>query len=196
VTTTRRGTPTVYRSVAMRSRLEAMVASWLDNRQLRWEYEPACFADERGQYYPDFRVEPVRIMGVENAHLYLEVKPDDLGGFTAAELLDRMQSIWSSDPTAFLAVCSTNPTTFNTFPIRWQTHETWEVHDAVWVRCRKCGKVGVESTSRLGQAFVVDGVPTTEPWSCPTCRRNAGFTIDVPWVSAEYHAMVDGRRIA
>jgi len=39
----------------MRSRTEALYAASLHGIAT-WEYEPECFADEHGQYLPDFRV--------------------------------------------------------------------------------------------------------------------------------------------
>ena len=48
--------PTVYKGIQMRSRLEAGFAAWLDGRFIKWHYEPCAFADERGQYLPDFEL--------------------------------------------------------------------------------------------------------------------------------------------
>lgn len=194
---TRRGTPTVYRGVRMRSRLEAMVASWFDNRRLQWEYEPVCFGDEEGQYYPDFLVKPIRVMGRNDQALYVEVKPADLAGQALGSLLTRMESIWSSEPDAYLAVCAPNDATFHQFPVHWfRNSEKWTAPDGVWVRCRRCSLTGLDSRSRLQQPFEVDGIPTVEPWICPSCERNCGFEIDVPWHSAEYYAMTAGGRVA
>jgi hypothetical protein len=50
----------------MRSRLEARYAAHLDARGVSWQYEPFCYADERGQYLPDFLV---------NTATFVEVKP-------------------------------------------------------------------------------------------------------------------------
>lgn len=48
--------PTKYKGIDMRSRLEAKYAQYLDGQSLLvWEYEPNCFASERGQYLPDFK---------------------------------------------------------------------------------------------------------------------------------------------
>lgn len=46
---------TTYKGVRMRSRTEALYAASLHGIAT-WEYEPECFADEHGQYLPDFRV--------------------------------------------------------------------------------------------------------------------------------------------
>jgi hypothetical protein len=97
----------------MRSRLEADYAALLDRRaEESWEYEPRCFANERGQYLPDFRA--VRTSGRYVGDVtYIEVKPLSLLPTTwrldeAVEkidpLLQRMAIIWSSEPTAGLAL--------------------------------------------------------------------------------------------
>lgn len=52
-----RGRRTTYRGITMRSRLEASFAAWLDGMYQPWEYEPDCFADQTGQYLPDFLVD-------------------------------------------------------------------------------------------------------------------------------------------
>lgn len=61
---------TIYRGIAMRSRLEALVAAYLDRHGFVWQYEPVCFAGMQGQYLPDFRIQRS-----DNADVYLEVKP-------------------------------------------------------------------------------------------------------------------------
>jgi hypothetical protein len=88
-----RARPTTYRGIPMRSRLEASVAAELD-RTLpgRWEYEPRAFADESGQYLPDF---------VVDGSMYVEVKPTIELALRATE---RMQIIWSSEPEAILVI--------------------------------------------------------------------------------------------
>jgi hypothetical protein len=112
-TTSVRARPTTYKGIAMRSRLEADYAARLDRRAGEsWEYESRCFANERGQYLPDFR--SVRTSGRYAGDVtYIEVKPlnllpTTLGPREAAEkidpLLQRMAIIWSSEPTAGLAL--------------------------------------------------------------------------------------------
>lgn len=91
--------PTTYRGIRMRSRLEARVAASLDSVMPgAWEYEPQAFANERGQYLPDFRVT------VPSGHYYLEVKPTLERALLAME---RMQIIWDSEPGATLLVLMT-----------------------------------------------------------------------------------------
>lgn len=63
--------PTMYAGVQMRSRLEAEYAAsvdklWGTEYDRAWKYEPMCYADETGQYLPDFVVAKV---------FFTEVKP-------------------------------------------------------------------------------------------------------------------------
>lgn len=109
----RRGRKTIYRGITMRSRLEASFAGWLDRNGFTWQYEPFCFADQRGQYLPDFcvfgvdptfgcdwdAVEPATWQGA----LYIEVKPPD---FDEAKVRRQMQTIWSTNPSAHLLIAS------------------------------------------------------------------------------------------
>lgn len=88
--------PTVYKGIRMRSRREATFAAWLDGEELRWDYEPACFADTSGQYLPDFRLH----LGGE-ATAYYEVKPPKAD--ISAALL-KMHVIRASEPHANLFV--------------------------------------------------------------------------------------------
>lgn len=90
--------PTIYKGVEMRSRLEAWWAERFDKAGVGWEYEPSAFADESGQYLPDFRYTQAR-PGGRTATVYLEAK-----GVVAdpAPFCTRMEIIWSTDPTATL----------------------------------------------------------------------------------------------
>lgn len=87
--------PTTYRGIQMRSRLEALYAAAMDANGVTWEYEPRAFANERGQYLPDFLVidGPLRY--------YVEVRPTVERGLLAPE---RMAIIWDSEPDAELFV--------------------------------------------------------------------------------------------
>lgn len=69
--------PTTHRGIAMRSRLEAGFAAWLDSVRLDWTYEPQCYASELGQYLPDFHLAGVPIRGAEPRHIFVEVKHDE-----------------------------------------------------------------------------------------------------------------------
>ena len=94
--------PTTYKGIRMRSRLEARVAAVIDEDwDCEWWYEPNAFADESGQYLPDFLV---RFPGNPIAY-YFEVKPT----VEAAEaVIPRMEIIWSSDPDATLGIIVPN----------------------------------------------------------------------------------------
>lgn len=93
----RRSRPTVYKGVRMRSRLEASFAQFLDDSGVSWAYEPECFADESGQYLPDFKVQ------LRERTLYVELKPNAVFVDRDAEL-KRMHPILSTDPAARLDV--------------------------------------------------------------------------------------------
>jgi hypothetical protein len=93
---------TSYRGVVMRSRLEARFAQVLDSAGLAWSYEPMCFANEHGQYLPDFLTE------ADDERIYWEVKPpsrdDTVWGWCPGEVGDRMAIVWDSDPDARLVL--------------------------------------------------------------------------------------------
>lgn len=62
----------------MRSRLEASFAAWLDRNGFVWQYEPWCFASEKGQYLPDFLItDDSRKLLPVTSPVYIEVKPQD-----------------------------------------------------------------------------------------------------------------------
>lgn len=92
--------PTTYRGTLMRSRLEARFAAYLDSIGKTWEYEPMAFADQYGQYLPDFAIK-VRGDDGDVRRGYVEVRPT-LEGARAA--FDQMVIIWSSEPDAVLVV--------------------------------------------------------------------------------------------
>lgn len=105
--------PTVYNGVKMRSRLEAGFAMWLDGQEFDWEYEPQAFANEDGQYLPDFRINGVGILGLtseQSWHVYCEVKPYRPTGDYARALYRRMVIINSSEPDTYLLVAYKDPT--------------------------------------------------------------------------------------
>lgn len=58
--------PTTYKGVQMRSRLEARVAAWMDEGNLRWQYEPRVYKSRAREYLPDFQV---------GDRTFIEVKP-------------------------------------------------------------------------------------------------------------------------
>lgn len=86
--------PTVYKGIRMRSRLEARFAASLEQLWRQWDYEPECFADNNGQYLPDFMVQ------CSNERVYIEVKPT--AELATAALHGPMSIIHSSDPHAVL----------------------------------------------------------------------------------------------
>lgn len=88
---------TAYRGVLMRSRLEAAFARYLDDRQIRWIYEPALFGPPGRGYLPDFRL--VR----DDGWHFAEVKPT-VAQAEAAKT--RIEIIWETYPDAVLVVVS------------------------------------------------------------------------------------------
>jgi hypothetical protein len=98
--------PTVYEGIAMRSRLEARYAAWLDEVGFEWAYEPCAFANRDRQYLPDFRIRDVAIRqpGLDELGLpdlccdvYVELKPSECD---VNEQLLRLGTIWDSEPGA------------------------------------------------------------------------------------------------
>src|SRR5206468_2599374 len=65
---------------------------------IRWAYEPVAYADETGQYLPDFEVS-----GLLDTPLVVEVKGAANPGEVAAVQLT-MSRVWSSLPNAAIAV--------------------------------------------------------------------------------------------
>lgn len=106
--------PTLYRGIAMRSRLEADYAAHMDRRGEVWEYEPTCFAGPEGQWLPDFRWRTPR-----QTWQYQEIKPISLlahpGDINA--VLRKMATAWLTAPELELALViweygTTAPLTF------------------------------------------------------------------------------------
>lgn len=96
--------PTTYKGIRMRSRLEAAYAAWLDEQRWTWEYEPRAFANESGQYLPDFKIHGVvDLLENREATAYLDVKPSFLD-LDLEALFVKMEVIWDSEPDAILLV--------------------------------------------------------------------------------------------
>lgn len=66
-----RGTPTLYKDVTFRSKLEARVAYLMDHHSVSWLYEPVRFILDGFTYLPDFYL--------PEFDCYIEVKPDENG---------------------------------------------------------------------------------------------------------------------
>lgn len=64
------GTPTVYKGITFRSKLESIWARYFDELCIPWQYEPKCFQLKTGPYLPDFLLEPC---GKDET--FVEVKP-------------------------------------------------------------------------------------------------------------------------
>lgn len=114
--------PTTYNGIAMRSRLEADIARFLDEEGLAWTYEPRAFADRAGTYLPDFEILD------RPRPTFLEVK----GTFALAEpAMERMEIIWSSIPDALLVIVFGNHEhCLVTEGRRWEMRRLGEWHRA------------------------------------------------------------------
>lgn len=74
-----RATPTRYRGVIFRSRLEAKWASYFDRRGIAWDYEPVLCREWR----PDF------VIGLGTERAAVEVKPVSRFPASTAGKIDR-----------------------------------------------------------------------------------------------------------
>ena len=155
--------PTLYKGVTMRSRLEARVAGFLDRERLSWQYEPAVFADERGDYVPDFQVS-----GLTRAPLYVDVKGPPLTAADLEAMFDRMTVIWATDPTAALAVWSADQFGVDgTFLVRLPDRTTITARIG---RCAFCTDVTLRPACPTCGWAVEPIRPLLEWWSFPAVR--------------------------
>lgn len=109
--------PTVYKGIQMRSRLEAKYAQELDKHQINWEYEPKCFADETGQYLPDFVLRGIQEDDPPPWHrhgdaTYIEIKPV-LNADVVARVAPLMERIFASEPFAELRILAPSSMEFD-----------------------------------------------------------------------------------
>lgn len=88
--------PTVYCGIPMRSRLEARYAAFLGDRS-GWAYEPRAYADEHGQYLPDFQL----LGDDDDPPAFVEVKPTREA---ALGDIDRVRPIFASEPEAWIDI--------------------------------------------------------------------------------------------
>lgn len=108
--------PTTYKGIQMRSRLEAAYAAHCDAFRDAWTYEPQCFADEHGQYLPDFLVSG-EYVEIKNPHADIDAA------------LNRMHAIRASEPQAPLTVVTGT----------WMSDNRWPgggYH--FWTEVRRC----------------------------------------------------------
>lgn len=92
--------PTTYRGIAMRSRLEATFAAGLDKEGTVWEYEPRCYANQHGQYLPDFLIKEIAGKPLD-VPVFLEVRPTLDRAYLA---MVQMTVVWDSEPGAELII--------------------------------------------------------------------------------------------
>lgn len=119
----------------MRSRLEAKFAAQLDRAGVdNWQYEPMCFADESGQYLPDFHIP---MFGEPN--IYIEVKPTRQ--LAHQWLNSQMSVIWSTEPRAHLVAA-------------WFDEDNYEPK---WKLARRCASFDITE-------WVLWSEPDHRPW--------------------------------
>ncbi len=170
---------TSYKGIRMRSRLEAGFAAWLDSHyraEIKWEYEPDCFANNNGQYLPDFRLSHIFLTNQFNdcmiteptgGPIYVEVKP--AGSLGLPKILSRMETIWASEPLANLMLAGPSDDSFWSFPIAMTG--TWG--SGVWRRC-------------IGGCDVMSIVPSGSPLGvCPCCMAQAQD--ESPWAGKPFY---------
>jgi hypothetical protein len=122
--------PTVYKGILMRSRLEGRTAQLLDSIPgIAWEYEPAGYADQTGDWLPDFVVRGYP------CPLFIEVKGPPLDADGRAAVLRSMMRVWQSVPTAGLAIWSSR--TLEGEPFTLIRPDTPPITVAIW-RCPEC----------------------------------------------------------
>ena len=128
--------PTSYKGVTMRSRLEAGFAMWLDQMRWSWEYEPECFANEHGQWLPDFVITDIPC--VSSAHwlrspVYVEVKPVTFTNAESVALRARMAAAYDTHPNCAVVLVreGTNPEIVHpdltTEPLDWTWTGLWPI---------------------------------------------------------------------
>ncbi len=196
-----RARPTIYRGTQMRSRLEARVAQWFDAHGVPWVYEPMCFADQRGQYLPDFRLDDFGLAGRRKRPIYVEAKPTRDQAKTARA---RMQIVLSSDPHAdllmvgpgFLDICLGHD--FPSDPKRrwwWDEQVAWWKENGPWGIGEgrgpyhkweggqwKSWRYGCGHTPVVGVFHQCRGCRQTtllvwsERWACARCGAYFGYT--------------------
>lgn len=109
-------TPTEYRGIQMRSKLEADFAGHLDRLGVDWKYEPEIFGPRGAGYLPDF------LLGSGNERTYVELKPT-VEQAEAAKA--RIAVIWETHPDAVLLIVSAEGNRFYA-ALRGQPWETWQ----------------------------------------------------------------------
>jgi hypothetical protein len=118
----------------MRSTLEARTAQVLDKiRGISWEYEPARYADETGDYLPDFVVRGLP------CPLFIEVKGPPQTAEEEGEVRRQMIRVWASAPTAGLAIWTRATLDGSKFAV---VRRGALPHDLAIARCSACGSRG------------------------------------------------------
>jgi len=162
-------TPTIYKGVRFRSRLEARWAVFWDELGVKWEYEPQPFKFSDGkQYTPDFWIVDLR--------LWVEIKPNakiaheeeaelkclqlagetgdlvylDQGGFAwpISEGWQYSKSLVPQEAAEIYSVLF--------FYITDHVQGDWWIYRSYnnyWATCPECGKIGIAALIKLSGLF-------------------------------------------
>lgn len=147
--------PTFYNGIKMRSRLEAGFAQWLDLWGYEWKYEPSAFANETGQYLPDFWVARIPFLRgdstVVDRECFIEVKPKIPADLNA--LTRRMSITRGSHPHACLLVVYPGGPPLELIP---EMMPDDDLREGAWVYAEDLGR------GLPGLAMMVG--PASAPW--------------------------------
>jgi hypothetical protein len=157
-------TPTIYKGVRFRSRLEARWAVFWDELKVKWEYEPQTFKFADGtQYTPDF--------WIVDLALWVEIKPNtkiaheekaeckcsqlayvsgdlvylDQGGFAW-----HISEDWQYSNAFVPGGAEVYSVLFFYIPDPVQGDFIYPSENHYWATCRECGKLGIAKDLREG----------------------------------------------
>jgi hypothetical protein len=156
-------TPTKYKGVRFRSRLEAQWAVFWDELGVKWEYEPLTFKFLDGkQYTPDF--------WIVDLALWVEIKPNAKIAREEEAKSKCSRLAWATGDLVYLDQSGMTWYTeeyceYSGFPIPlgswiysvlflycrddvWQEDDVFESENHYWATCSNCGKIGISRSAR------------------------------------------------
>jgi hypothetical protein len=174
-------TPTIYKGVRFRSRLEARWAVFWDELGVKWEYEPQMFELPDGkQYIPDF--------WIVDLALWVEIKPNETIAREEEATLKCSQLAYKTGDLVYL----------DQGGFAWPISEDWEYSNAFvpggaevysvlfvyitepvqgdfiyhsenhyWATCPECGKLGIAKPLRESYTIKINYI-----FSCNCYTRN------------------------
>jgi len=160
--------PTVYRSTAFRSALEASWAATLDSLDIAWEYEPETIALPSGAtYIPDFHLPEIGIwIEVKGRGVPRVEKAFEFGKFLACDC-PRIRGILQCScrwPGGELVLVGKSPVPFNP----WADEDDLRPYWARAITARRHGGHIRWTSTRNRTTWLV---------SCPDCSRMAWFDL-------------------